>query len=242
MTRLLGLTGKTYSDTTPTVSYSEADYFPFGAQRAVLTNLVNNPYQFTGYEYDSGTGYNYAVARFQAGRWGRFLSPDPYLGNLDVFGPQSLNRNTYVLNNPVINVDRFGLDCSAAINAGQPCVVSAPLPSGGTSGGLDPTCGSGDGGSSRHHSPLQDGGDAGGHGGGGDGKGPKPGEDKSTACKVTNYAAAAFAVNAVTFGTAGGVLTLSGAGAPAGVILLMGGAVAGVLSGGFWIGAALAGC
>lgn len=46
----------------------EADYFPFGALRTVITNLTNNPYQFTGYEYDSGTGYNYAVARFEAGR------------------------------------------------------------------------------------------------------------------------------------------------------------------------------
>ena len=222
----------------------EADYFPFGAQRAVLTNLTNNPYQFTGYEYDSGTGYNYAVARFEAGRWGRFLSPDPYLGSGGINNPQSLNRYSYVLNNPVINIDQFGLDCSAAINAGQPCVVSAPLPSGGSSGGLDPTGGSGDGGSSRHHDPLQDGGDAGGHGGGGPGpkKSPTPGEVKSATCRVTNTAAAAFAIHAVTFGVAGGVLSLSGVGAPAGVILITGGAVAGVLSGAFWLGGAIAGC
>jgi YD repeat-containing protein len=38
----------------------EADYFPFGALRTVITNLADNPYQFTGYEYDSATGYNYA--------------------------------------------------------------------------------------------------------------------------------------------------------------------------------------
>jgi RHS repeat-associated protein len=89
----------------------EADYFPFGAQRTVITNLADNPYQFTGYEYDSSTGYNYALARFDAGRWGRFLSPDPYLGSMDITNPQSLNRYAYVLNNPLNLIDPLGLDC-----------------------------------------------------------------------------------------------------------------------------------
>jgi RHS repeat-associated protein len=87
----------------------EADYFPFGARRAVLTNLVSNPYQFTGYEYDSGSGYNYAVARYEAGRWGRFQSPDPYLGSVDLSNPQSLNRYSYVNNNAANLVDPLGL-------------------------------------------------------------------------------------------------------------------------------------
>jgi RHS repeat-associated protein len=121
----------------------EADYFPFGAQRAVLTNLTNNPYQFTGYEYDSGTGYNYAVARFEAGRWGRFLSPDPYLGSIDASTPQSLNRYPYVLNNPVNMVDPFGLEggCPPGMNpdfsqdgkcvGGHTILLDASNPSGG---------------------------------------------------------------------------------------------------------------
>jgi len=87
----------------------EADYFPFGNERQVFTNLVSNPYQFTGYEYDSNTGYNYAVARFEAGRWGRFLSPDPYVGSMDVANPQTLNRYSYVRNNPIENTDPSGL-------------------------------------------------------------------------------------------------------------------------------------
>jgi RHS repeat-associated protein len=87
----------------------EADYFPFGARRTVITNLVSNPYQFTGYEYDSGSGYNYAVARYEAGRWGRFQSPDPYLGSASVSNPQSLNRYSYVNNNPANLIDPLGL-------------------------------------------------------------------------------------------------------------------------------------
>lgn len=50
------------------------------------------------------------MARFEAGRWGSFLSPDPFLGSADVSNPQSLNRYSYVLNNPVNMVDPFGLE------------------------------------------------------------------------------------------------------------------------------------
>jgi RHS repeat-associated protein len=95
----------------------EADYFPFCSERQVFTALVNNSYQFTGYEYDSDTQYNYAVARFDAGRWGRFLSPDPYLGSVDVSNPQSLNRYAYVLNNPLNLIDPLGLACVVTDNA-----------------------------------------------------------------------------------------------------------------------------
>ncbi|HKW76282.1 MAG TPA: RHS repeat-associated core domain-containing protein, partial [Terriglobales bacterium] len=87
----------------------EADYFPFGNQRQIFTNLVNNTYQFTGYEYDSSSGYNYAIARFESGRLSRFLSPDPYLGSMDVTNPQSLNRYAYVMSDPLNNTDPAGL-------------------------------------------------------------------------------------------------------------------------------------
>jgi RHS repeat-associated protein len=88
----------------------EADYFPFGSVQQVFTNTVGNNYEFTGYESDSETGYNYANARYDAGRWGRFLSPDPYLGSVDVANPQSLNRYSYVFNNTLNLIDPSGLD------------------------------------------------------------------------------------------------------------------------------------
>lgn len=87
----------------------ETDYYPFGNQRKVFTSSVNNQYQFTGYEYDSDTGYDYAVARFEAGAYGLFLSPDPYLGSIDVTDAQSLNRYTYVENDPTDDTDPLGL-------------------------------------------------------------------------------------------------------------------------------------
>jgi RHS repeat-associated protein len=91
----------------------EADYFSFGAVRQVFTSIVGNNYEFTGYENDSETGYNYAVERFDAGRWGRFLTPDPYLGSMDIGNPQSMNRYAYVMNNPLNFIDPLGLDCIA---------------------------------------------------------------------------------------------------------------------------------
>jgi RHS repeat-associated protein len=87
----------------------EADYFPFGSVQQIFTNLVGNNYEFTGYENDAETGYNYANARFQSGRWGRFLSPDPYLGSIDLTNPQSFNRQAYSYGNPTNMTDRSGL-------------------------------------------------------------------------------------------------------------------------------------
>src|SRR6185437_11241648 len=78
---------------------------------------ASNNYEFTGYEYDSDTGYNYALARFDAGRWGRFMSPDPYLGSMGITDPQSLNRYTYALDNPLMFTDPLGLDN----DCGGPC-------------------------------------------------------------------------------------------------------------------------
>lgn len=97
----------------------EADYFPFGSERTVITSLIDNHYQFTGDEYDSETAYNYAVARYQAGRWGRFLSPDLLGGS--VTNPQSLNRYAYVLNNPCTLIDTLGLTpvCTFNVKGGS---------------------------------------------------------------------------------------------------------------------------
>ena len=112
----------------------EADYFPFGGQRTVFTSSVNNSYQFTGYEYDSDTQYNYAVARFEAGRWGRFMAPDPSLGSIDVTNPQTLNRYSYVINDPTNLIDPLGLDHTGAfindagVRARNKLYRAAPLP------------------------------------------------------------------------------------------------------------------
>jgi hypothetical protein len=41
---------------------------------------------------------------------GRWMSPDPYSGSYDTGNPQSFNRYSYVLNNPINMTDPLGLD------------------------------------------------------------------------------------------------------------------------------------
>lgn len=61
----------------------------------------------TGKERDTETGLDYFGARYMSGPEGRFISPDPVAGRLA--NPQSLNRYTYALNNPLKYVDPTGM-------------------------------------------------------------------------------------------------------------------------------------
>jgi RHS repeat-associated protein len=86
----------------------DADYYPYGQENDYDTSC-SPTYKFTGYEYDSETGNDYAYARYYNPRLGRFMSPDPLAGA--VGNPQSLDRYTYVLNNPETFTDPLGLQC-----------------------------------------------------------------------------------------------------------------------------------
>lgn len=77
-------------------------YKIFGKIRYQLGNLVN-PNQFTGREYDKGTGLYYLRSRYYDDQIGRFLSFDP-LGLT-----AGVNSYAYVLNDPVNYIDPFGL-------------------------------------------------------------------------------------------------------------------------------------
>ncbi len=81
------------------------DYYPYG-QENDYDSSCSPTYKFTGYEYDSETGNYYAYARYYNPRLGRFMSPDPFGG--DILNPQSLNRYTYVINNPATLTDPSG--------------------------------------------------------------------------------------------------------------------------------------
>jgi len=94
----------------------EADYYPFGTPR-MINNGLNNYYYFTGYEYDSGTGYYNSGFREQSPNWGRFMSPDPVPGN--VTDPQSWNRYAYVRNKPLTFTDPNGMFFVDAIGPGS---------------------------------------------------------------------------------------------------------------------------
>jgi RHS repeat-associated protein len=82
-------------------------HFPFGES---WYNSTNDKLLFTTYERDAESGNDFAMARYNVNRLGRFLSPDPLHG--DTSDPQSLNRYAYVLNDPCNLGDPLGLDCT----------------------------------------------------------------------------------------------------------------------------------
>jgi RHS repeat-associated protein len=81
-------------------------HFPFGETWYEVG--TTNKWDFTSYERDSESGLDYAQFRYYSSRLGRFMSGDWLAG--DAFGPQSLNRYTYVLNDAVNSIDPLGLD------------------------------------------------------------------------------------------------------------------------------------
>jgi RHS repeat-associated protein len=105
-------------------------HLPFG-EGWYLTGIVDK-WKFTSYERDSDTNLDYAIMRFDSARLARFMLPDPYDHSADPSDPQSWNRYTYVLNNPIGFIDPLGLSCSDP-DDGKPCVVTtvdvtAPAP------------------------------------------------------------------------------------------------------------------
>jgi RHS repeat-associated protein len=71
-----------------------------------------SPMQFTGLEHESIAegGLEHTLFRKYSAIQGRWLSPDPYAGSMDLANPQSLNRYSYVQNDPVNAYDPLGLD------------------------------------------------------------------------------------------------------------------------------------
>jgi RHS repeat-associated protein len=83
----------------------DSDFYPFGGER-VITSSSGNAYKFTGKERDTESGLDNFGARYDASSMGRFMSPDT--GTFQLGDPRSLNRFTYVLDNPLRFFDPDG--------------------------------------------------------------------------------------------------------------------------------------
>jgi RHS repeat-associated protein len=83
------------------------DYLPFGEE--FVQSSDTNRVRFTGKERDAETGLDYFGARYFSGLQGRFTSPDPLLSSGRPWDPQSWNRYSYGLNNPLRFIDPTGL-------------------------------------------------------------------------------------------------------------------------------------
>jgi RHS repeat-associated protein len=83
------------------------DYYPYGDSRIEdTTSDFHNDYTYTGKERDENTELLYYEARYYNSNIGRFISIDPWSG--DITDPQSLNKYAYVRNNPLKYVDPSG--------------------------------------------------------------------------------------------------------------------------------------
>ena len=100
---------------------SRHDYLPFGEElgagvggRTTAMGFSNggdnNRKKFTGYQRDNEAGLDYAQARYYASTQARFTSPDPLLSSGHTTDPQSWNRYTYCLNNPMTLTDPAGME------------------------------------------------------------------------------------------------------------------------------------
>ncbi len=93
------------------------DYLPFGeelttqggrnAQQGYQSN--NSRQGFTSYKHDMETNLEFAQARYFASAQGRFTSPDPLQSSATSLNPQTWNRYSYVMNNPLAYVDPTGM-------------------------------------------------------------------------------------------------------------------------------------
>ena len=70
---------------------------------------ADDAYNFAGLDYDFESGTDHAQFRQYSSAQGRWMSPDPYDGSYDASNPQSFNRYSYVLNNPLRFKDPSGL-------------------------------------------------------------------------------------------------------------------------------------
>ena len=94
------------------------DYLPFGEELYADTGgratqqgygaADNVRQQFTGYERDNETKLDYAEARYYSSTQGRFTSVDPLMRSARIGSPQTFNRYSYSLNNPLRFTDPSG--------------------------------------------------------------------------------------------------------------------------------------
>jgi len=96
------------------------DYLPFGEE---IPSTIGGRSSVSGYgsadstrpkftqkERDSESGLDYFLARYYSSAQGRFTSVDPSMTSARAVHPQSWNRYSYTINNPLRYTDPTGLD------------------------------------------------------------------------------------------------------------------------------------
>ncbi|MGM0715499.1 MAG: RHS repeat-associated core domain-containing protein, partial [Bacillota bacterium] len=92
-----------------------------------VKEAMPNPFAYAGEMYDKESGFYYLRARYYDPKMGRFISEDTYKGQVD--NPLSLNRFTYVYNNPLRYLDPSGHAPTVDGNIADPSAVKSNSPS-----------------------------------------------------------------------------------------------------------------
>jgi RHS repeat-associated protein len=114
-------TADVITDSAGNIKY-DADHYPWGGELPFVNNDPNK-YKFGGHEQDGETGLYYYGARHYHSALSRFMTPDwealpGPVAWADFENPQSLNRYSYVLNNPLSLADPDGHDCVVQSSTG----------------------------------------------------------------------------------------------------------------------------
>ena len=104
----LGTSRLRNSTSTITSGYEACTSLPFG-DGLLCNSTYGSNIHFTGKEHDYESGLDNFGARYNASTMGRFMSPDPLLNSGHPSNPQTWNRYSYALNNPLKIVDPNGL-------------------------------------------------------------------------------------------------------------------------------------
>ena len=93
---------------------AQIEYGPWGEQWSLTpSGAVGGDRQYNGRVFDPGTGFHDYGARMYWPEIGRFISADSVMGS--PASPMTLNRYSYVLNNPYKYVDPTGRETQAII-------------------------------------------------------------------------------------------------------------------------------
>ena len=102
----------------------ENRYYPFGETRLSTGSILTDKL-YTGQREMAGLGIYHYQARFYSPYLNHFIQPDTIVPN--PYNPQSLNRYSYTLNNPIRYNDPSGHTSVCAGNNGDPeCYAPAP--------------------------------------------------------------------------------------------------------------------
>ena len=88
---------------------------PWGDNQTTTSGTDGDANHFAMLDFDSETQTNHAEFRQYSSAEGRWLRPDPSSASYNLGNPQSMNRYTYAMNNPVSDIDPAGLDACVHI-------------------------------------------------------------------------------------------------------------------------------